>query len=221
MFSFLHYFALFLGIIPLLLLLLKGKESNWRHHPAVPFILVTAGAFFYELIGTVLLKIDSAYWFQLYPLLSFLSLHYFFSQLFKPDYKKIFKFSLILFLIVYGISFFYWGIDSKLNSSAINRVFISLFVLTFCIIWLKNLFTELENLSPFESIEIKNLWQLDTFYFVLGLAFYYSTTFSLFLLGSFIFDSKLYFYDYWFVNVIATLIFRIFLIIGVWKMKRD
>ncbi len=213
------YIALFTGFVPLLLLFVKKRAFD-RNHPAVPFLWLTAIASAYEFIGSVLLKINTAYWFQLYPLLSFLSLLYFFLYLFKPYYRSIFKICLVLFVVIYGISFFYWGEDDKFISSAINRVYISSFVLMFSIVWFKNQFTELENLNPFNKMEIPNLWQSDVFYFVSGLAVYYSTTFSLFLLSSFIFDSKLYFYDFWFVNVLATLIFRIFLIIGVWKMKQ-
>src|SRR5690606_14446032 len=146
---------------------------------------------------------------------------YFFSYLFKPYYKTVFRICLILFVIIYCISFFYWGGQNKLISSAINRVYISSFILIFSVIWYKNQFTELEKLNPFEKMEMPNLWQSDAFYFVSGLAVYYSTTFSLFLLSSSIFNSKLYFYDFWFVNVLAILIFRIFLIIGVWKMQHD
>lgn len=220
MYTVASYIALFLGFIPLLLLFLQGRVSD-RNHPVVPFVWLTAIASGYELIGTILLKTNTAYWFQLYSLLSFLSLHYFFSRLLKPFYKTVFRVSLILFIIIYCISFFYWGEDSKLVPSSINRTFISAFVLIFSIVWFKNQFTKLENLNPFEKIEMPNLWQSDAFYFVSGLAVYYSTTFSLFLLSSFIFNSKLYSNDFWFVNVLATLIFRIFLIIGVWKMKQD
>lgn len=212
------YVALFIGFIPLLLLFIKRRAFN-KNQPILPFIWLTAVASAYELIGTSLLKINTAYWFQLYPLLSFLSLFYFFSHLFKPYYKNVFRLCLFLYAVIYCISFFYWNEDDKFISSAINRCFISSFVLIFSIVWFKNQFTELENLNPFEKIEISSLWQNDIFYFVSGLAIYYSTTFSLFLLSSFIFDSKLYFYDFWFVNVLATLIFRTFLISGVWKMK--
>lgn len=220
MYTVVFYIALFIGFIPLLLLFLKGKAFDWGNF-AVPFIWLTGIASAYEFIGTGLLKINTAYWFQSYTLLSSVTLFYFFSRLFKPYYKTAFKVSLILFMVIYCISFFYWNEQSKLIPLSINITFTSPFVLIFSIVWFKNQFTKLENLNPFEKIEMPNLWQSDAFYFVSGLAIYYSTTFSLFLLSSFIFNSKLYSNDFWFVNVLATLIFRIFLIIGVWKMKQD
>lgn len=220
MYTVVFYIALFIGFIPLLLLFLKGKTYDQRH-PVVPFIWLTAIASAYEFVGTNLLKIDTAYWFQLYSLLSFFSFYYFFSQLLNPLYKTAFRVSLILFIIIYCISFFYWGQNNKLISSAINRSFITLFILIFSLVWIKDLLNKLKNINPFEKIEIPNLWQNEIFYFIAGMAIYYSTTFFLFLSSSFIFDSNLYFYDYWYVNVLATLIFRTFLIIGVWKMKQD
>ncbi len=68
-------------------------------------------------------------------------------------------------------------------------------------------------------MEIPDLMDSSVFYFITGFFMYYSTTLALFLMSSFIFTSELYFYDYWLVNVIATLILRICLIVGVWKMK--
>lgn len=219
MYTIVFYTALLIGFLPLLLLFLKRKSFD-RNHPVVPFIWLTAIATAYELVGTSLLKTNTAYWFQLYPLLSFLSFQYFFSRLLRPFYKTAFRASLILFSITYCISFFYWGENNKLISSAINRSFITIFILTFSLIWFKKLFDKLDTSNLFEKVDIPNLWQSDLFYFISGIVIYYLTTFFLFLSGSFISNSNLYLNDYWLINVLATLILRISLIIGVWKMKR-
>ncbi|HEX8576205.1 MAG TPA: hypothetical protein VF677_07925, partial [Flavobacterium sp.] len=73
----------------------------------------------------------------------------------------------------------------------------------------------------FEKMDVHNLWQSDTFYFIAGLIIYYASTIFLFLSSIFIYNSNLYFYDFWLVNIIATLILRVLLSIGVWKMKRS
>lgn len=213
------YIALFIGLVPLLLLFVKKRFFDWRY-PVVPFIWLTGIATAYELVGTSLLKINTAYWFQLYPLLAFLTLHYFFSCLLKPHYIKVFRISLILFILIYCISFFYWDDYNKLISSAINRSYITLFILIFTLIYFKSLFEKLDSSNMYEKVDIPNLWQSDNFYFISGIFIYYSTTFFLFLSSSFIFSSNLYSSDYWLVNVLATLILRTFLILGVWKMKR-
>lgn len=178
----------------------------------MPFLWLTAIASFYEFFGSVVLKINTSYWFQLYPFLSFLSLYYFFFQLLKPDYKYLFRILFILFIGVYGMSFYFWSENDRLVSSAINRSSITIFVFTFASLWFKNLF---------EKMDVPNLWQNDIFYFIVGLTIYYSSTIFLFLSSIFILNSNLYFYDFWLVNVIATLVLRILLCFGVWKMKQD
>ena len=185
-----------------------------------PLVVLTALATLYEFVGSKILEINTVYWFQLYPLIEFITLYYFFSSI-LPEYRKFLRVFLPLAIIFYSASFFYLDEENKFVSLAINRNFIAVFALIFSSLWLKELFNKLKNLNPFEKIEIPNIWQNDIFYFVTGIAVYHTATFSLFLLSSFIFNSNLYFYNYWLVNLLATLFFRIFLIIGVWKMKQD
>jgi hypothetical protein len=166
----------------------------------------------YEFIGTVLFKINTTYWSQLYSFLAFLTLYYFFFKLSRPNYKNAYHIFFILFIIIFCISFFFWTDENTFITRAINRIPLTLFVLTFSFLWFKELF---------KKMEIQNPWQNANFYFVSGFSIYYSSTFFLFLLGNLIFNSNIYFYDYWLINVMATLILRTFLIIGVWKMKQD
>lgn len=205
------YIALFIGVLPLFLLFVKKRAFD-KNHPVVPFLWLTAIASFYEFFCSVLLKINTSYWFQIYPFLSFLSLYYFFFHLLKPDYKHFFRIFFILFIVVYGISFYFWSDNDRFISSAINRSSITIFVFTFASLWFRNLF---------EKMDVPNLWQKDILYFIVGLTIYYSSTIFLFLSSIFILNSNLYFYDFWLVNVIATLVLRILLCLGVWKMKQD
>lgn len=203
--------ALFIGVVPFLVLTYKNKVFDFKQ-PIVPFIWVTAIATLYEFIGTVLLQINTAYWFQFYSLLELGSLYYFFYKLIKPQYKRWYQIFLILFILVYIFSFFYWGEYNALVSKTINKTLMTLFVFLSSFLWIKKLF---------EKMHIPILWKNAEFYFISGLIIYYSGTFLLFLLSDFIFNSNLYFYDYWLINVLATLILRLFLIIGVWNMNRD
>lgn len=177
----------------------------------MPFLWLTAVATFYEFFGSVLLKINTSYWFQLYPLLSFLALYYFFVRLLQPNFKILSRFFLLLFALVYALSFYYYSQNNRFISSAINRSSITIFVFVFSWLWFRNLF---------EKMDIPNLWKKDALYFIVGLTIYYSSTFFLFLSSIFILNSNLYFYDFWLVNVIATLVLRILLCLGVWKMKQ-
>lgn len=206
------YIALFIGIVPFLVLIYKNKVFDFKQ-PIVPFIWVTAIATLYEYIGTILLQIDTAYWLQFYTLLEFGSLYYFFYRLLIHWYKELYKVFSILFVLIYGLSFFYWiEYGNILVPNAITNTFLTLFVFIFSFLWVKKLF---------EKMHIPNLWKNAEFYFISGFVIYYSCTFLFFLLSDLIFNGKLYYYDYSFVNVLATLILRVFLIIGVWNMNRN
>lgn len=188
-----------------MILFVKKKGFDFKE-PITPFIWLTALATLYELIGTRLLKLNTTYWFQLYSLLEFIALYYFFFKLFQPKYKTVFRLFLILLVITYFFSFFFWNENSSLIPKAINKTPVTLFVMVFCFICFKNYLGKTEK-------------QSSVFYFILGFSVYYSSTFFLFLWSNFIFYSNLYFYDFWIINILATLILRIFLIAGVWKMK--
>ncbi len=205
----LFFIALFIGIIPLLILLLKKRAFDFKK-PIISFIWLTAFATLYEFFGSVILKINTSYWWQLYSLLEFITLYYFFFKLFQPKYKTTFWVFLVLLVTKYGFSYIFW--NEIFISTAINKIPLTIFVLTFSFLWFKELF---------KKMEIQNPWQNANFYFVSGFSVYYSSTFFLFLLGNSIFNSNIYFYDYWLINIMATLILRTFLIIGVWKMKQD
>lgn len=209
MYYLITYIALFAGIIPLIVLFFK-KRAFVFSNPIAPFVWLTFIASIYESVFSILLEINTAYWFQIYPLFEFLAIYYFFLKLFKSNYKTHLTISIIGMLAVYSISFVFWNEDNKFLSKAVNTIPITLFVFYFLFIWFRQLF---------KKMEIPDLLDNSIFYFVTGFFMYYSTTLALFLMSSFIFTSELYFYDYWLVNVIATLILRICLIVGVWKMK--
>lgn len=211
MYQIIFYLALFIGIVPLLVIFYKKRAFD-KTHPIVPFIWLTAIATLYEFIGTRILKFNATYWSQLYSLLEFSTLYYFFFRLFLPKYKTTFWLFLILLVATYSFSFFLWTDKSTFIPKAINKTPLTFFVLTFSFLWFKDLF---------KKMEIQNPWQNADFYFVSGFSVYYSSTFFLFLLGNFIFNSNVYFYDYWLINIMATLILRTSLIIGVWKMEQD
>lgn len=203
------YIALFAGILPLLVLFSKKRAIAFKES-ITPFIWLTFIATLYELVGSIILKINIDYWYQVYSLLEFLTVFYFYFKLFQPRFKTIFYFFIFFWTVIYGISFYCWVEYSSFIALAINTIPLTFFVLFFSLRWVRDLF---------KSDEIQNLWQNPTFYFVAAFYIYYLVTMPLFLMSSFIFDSNLYFYDFAIVNIMATLILRILLTIGVWKMK--
>lgn len=204
------YIILYLGIVPFIVLLFKKKALDFKE-PIVPFIWVTAIASIYEIISPEIFDVISAlsYWFQILPFLEIVGLYFYFSGIFKKKYKKTINLLLVTSLIVYSCSFLFWDIKMNLQSHSINKSFITLCVIIGCFSWFRNLV---------KNTEVENLWNLPDFYFMSSILIYYSSTVLLFSLGSFIYTG-VELYEYWWINILATLVLRILLTIGTWKMK--
>lgn len=203
--------TLYSGIIPLIILLLKKIAFNFKE-PIVPFIWVTAIASVYEIVSPEIFDVISAlsYWFQIYPFLEIVGLYFYFSGIFKKKYKTTINILLIISLVIYCFSFTLWeNNETSLQSHSLNKSSITLCVLLGCSSWFKNLF---------KNTEEENLWNLPDFYFMSSILIYYSSTILLFSLGSFIYTA-VELYEYWWINILATLILRILLTIGTWKIK--
>lgn len=203
--------TLYSGIIPLIILLLKKIAFNFKE-PIVPFIWVTAIASVYEIVSPEIFDVISAlsYWFQIYPFLEIVGLYFYFSGIFKKKYKTTINILLIITLVIYCFSFTLWeNNETSLQSHSLNKSSITLCVLLGCSSWFKNLF---------KNTEEENLWNLPDFYFMSSILIYYSSTILLFSLGSFIYTA-VELYEYWWINILATLILRILLTIGTWKIK--
>lgn len=205
------YTILFLGTIPLIILFFKKIAFNFKE-PIVPFIWVTAIASIYEIISPEIFDVISAlsYWFQIYPFLEIVGLYFYFSGIFKKKYKTTINLLLITTLVFYCFSFTLWeNNETSLQSHSVNKSSITLCVIIGCFTWFKNLF---------KNKEVENLWNLPDFYFMSSILIYYSSTILLFSLGSFIYTA-VELYEYWWINILATLVLRILLTIGTWKIK--
>lgn len=201
--------TLYSGIIPLIILLLKKIAFNFKE-PIVPFIWVTAIASVYEILNLGFFEINLSYWFQIYPFLEILGLYFFFFNLFKGKYKLIINMLFIVLLILYCFSFTLWeNNETSLQSHSVNKSSITLCVIIGCFIWFRNLV---------KNMEVENLWKSPDFYFISAILIYYSSTVLLFSLGSFIYTG-VELYEYWWINILATLILRLLLTIGTWKIK--
>ncbi|HTO16216.1 MAG TPA: hypothetical protein VLZ83_10610 [Edaphocola sp.] len=209
MYQTLSYIALLSGFVPFVLLVFKAKGTKGcLKAPIVPFVFLTAISSMYELIATTMLKINTSYWFQLYSLLEFSTILYFFNNINK---NKLFNAgSFVILTIIYIISFFYWNSSNALNALTINNSSLTFYVMISLILWIKALFKE---------NDVDNLWKHPDYYFVSAFALYYFSTAFLFLMSNNLFKSEDYFLDFWILNIIATIIFRVLLSVGVWKMK--
>lgn len=206
------YTALLVGVLDVAMLFYVKKAAIYSG-PFTPFIWLIGISTLYEYFITHLLYVDTHYWFQLYPFLSFLAIHYFFKNLLKPSHQKLFKWLLIGFIAVYMSSFFLW-VDRSIMylAMAINRTYITAFIFLSVLLWFRKLTEDLKDW---------NLWDNPNFYFILSLTLYYASTLFLFLASNFIAKSSLSFTYYWEINCIAGIFFRLLISFGIWKMKTD
>lgn len=198
-----------IGFFPLFLYLVKKRKLLKEIDFVVPLLWLVAIASFYELVVTLLFRISTKYWFRLYLLLEFCVLFYFFYKLFSGRYKYLFRVFGIGYLLTFLGLLFVWDVWSNLSTDSYLSTFESIFVFTFSFLWFRDLFT---------NLQLKSLWQSPTFYIISGLILYFTGTLFLFLLSDVIYSNKaIKFEDYWMLNVLFCFVFRLFLIISVWK----
>lgn len=197
------------GLLPLVLLLALRRKVVKEVQYLEPFIWFVGLGSIYELVGTVILKINSDYWLRFNKIAAFFLIAYFFFHLLKKKFIFLHYFFAITYLIFYFSLFLVWNEWSNLLTNSYLIAFQTLVVVVFSILWFRNLFTELY----FES-----LLQNPSFYFISGLILYYSGTIFLFLASNVIYKSdRPFFADYWQINFFFNFILRTLLIFGIWK----
>lgn len=209
MYILLVYLTLWLGVVPLGVFILRVKTKNKTY---VPLLVLFLLASIYELIASFILKVNVISWFQIYSLLEFLSIYYLFKNLLikRPKGYDLVFLGLFVVMYVYSFSFCFSESFTFLKAKSLNKAVLTLFVIVSSFLWVKQVF---------EQKNILKLYNEPSFYFVMGLFMYYSTTISLFVLSNSIANSTLYFQDYWSLNIISSLILRVVIIVGVWKMN--
>ncbi len=213
MYNILLYLTFLSGMLPFILYVtLKCTTGVCKKvKPALPFLLLTAIGSLYEPIFTLALHIDSNYWFKTYNVLEFSCLVYLYYNLLGRKYWGLFLIFILIFTIV-TIKIILFQ-TSQLAIESFYAPFIFLFVITCSSLWLRKVFADqtLPQLSKNPFI-----------FFVLAFIFYYTTTLLFYLLSEVILvDKKIMSYqNYWLVNIIMTLIFKIILTKGVWNWRK-
>ena len=204
-------FTILYGLVPFLLLLFNNKRI--QNKAIMPFTFVVFIASVYEFVGSILCKINVEYWFFIYVLLTFLSIHYFLYYLLGGELKKIFVLVAVFFLIFFVVLLFYTFSWSFLVINSFLNAYQTLIILFFSIIWVKRIFQE---------FEIDNFLNCSDFYYVSGLLIYYCGTVFLFLSASYIYaEDHSNFQYYWLLNIILNFVLRTLLIVGIWKARRE
>src|SRR5690606_13983197 len=115
------FITLAAGIVPLLLSF-TIRDAAKRIKPIYPFICLLALATGYELFASMVFKLNTSYWFQLYALLEFMVIYYYYRKVLAPKYSLFFKVSMLLFLVIYLLSsVLIWKPEAKLVSTLVNQ----------------------------------------------------------------------------------------------------
>jgi hypothetical protein len=208
--------TLIMGLIPGLFVLIEQGKKNVVSidlKAIKPLVWLIFIATIYEVIGTIVLKIHSDYWFRLYSLLEFTALFYFFKILFKDKYTIALRAALVVFVICWLLSLFFWKrTKSNMDIDSYLTLLEFVFVFACAIIWFMEIF---------KYTIVESLWQQPAFYFVCSFIFYFASTLFIFLLGaSLIYMPDVNFKSYWIINVLASFVMRILILVGLWKIFR-
>lgn len=209
LYSVLFYTAIILGTIPLLIIW-RNKTKFDKRTPIFPYIVAVFVASFYEYFGTYLLKINATNWFMVYKILAITTLQYYFYHILKKKYKGLFIFFSTLFTGTFIYNLPKLNDSTFLDISAYLNTIITAVVITFSVIWFKQL-----DRKTIPS----NTNQEPNSYFIIGLLLMYGGTIFLYLYASNLyFDNKELFFTAWMLNLFLNIVSRTFLITGVLKL---
>jgi hypothetical protein len=172
--------------------------------PFIPFLYLTFFAFLYEFVFTYLLKIEAEYWFRLYMFLEYLCIYYSYYKIFQNQktIKSLLFTSLLLYIVFYLVLLAYWKPHDILKTDSYLSVYNTVIIILFSIFWFKRIFI---------NFEISNLFNSSTFIIISGLFLCCTSTLFLFLISDYILkDSDSSLLDYWQINVVFLIVFRIF-----------
>lgn len=203
-------FGIIIGLLPLLLIFLRKPKQDYAYEIKAikPFLWLLFIGSIYEIVFSTILLVSVGPWIRAYYLFEFVTLYYFFRKLFVNRYRLVLNSFLIVFVISWIVSLFFWGKVHRLKIDGYLSIQESLLVFTFVLIWFKQLF---------KGTEFVPLWQTPLFYFLTGFLFYFGGTVFVNLLIDDIFKITGLISKYWLVSVLLNIAMRILLCIGVWK----
>lgn len=205
------YVTLAAGLLPCILFHIKQGKAKGKAKPILPFLWLTAFASVYETLGSLILQWDTSYWFRIYDLLEFCAIFYFLYRLLDGLWKKGFYIFPVCYALLYIGCLLLWDDLNELQAKAMFSTILVTFICTGVFTWLA---TRLRGIKEILSTATPVL------IFTLSILFYYTATYFLFLVSNELFTrSQENFENYWLLNIIATLLFRILLITGVCLIK--
>lgn len=201
------------SLIPLIVYWFTKRNWTRKLNLFFPFVVLCFIAGLYEFIFTTILRFNTLPWFYTYDLFAFFSIQYFFYNVLDKKVKKLVWISFCLYLILFSLAVIYHTIENYLNYLSYLTSFTTLLILIYSIKWFKKVFMESTLVSLADS---------PTFYFVTGFLFYYAGVIVLFLLAHSIYhNNKSHLQYYWLINLFFIIFHNTFLIIGIWKARRN
>lgn len=201
------------SLIPLIVYWFTKKKLNEEIKPIFPFVVLCFIAGLYEFIFTSILRFNTIPWFYTYDLLAFFSIQYFFYTILYKKVKKLVWITSCLYLILFTYAVIQHTIENYLNYLSYLTSFTTLLILIYSMKWFKKVFMETTLVSLADS---------PSFYFVTGFLFYYAGVVVLFLLANSIYlTNNSNFQYYWLINLFFNIFHKTFLIIGLWKARRN
>lgn len=199
---------LLLGVLPFLIYL-KGSKRNQITDYLLPFIVLVFFASLYEYIGTLMLKLGTAYWFRIYSFLEFYTVWYFYYKIF--NFKKAYLFYGIFYFFLYTYLLIDWSpYDKEIKDLPLNLA-ITFMVIVSSFLWF---------LDVFKKMEDKPLYLRAEFYYISILLIYFSGTFLVFLMADYILTNEsINILDYWVLIIIFNVILRGTLIFAIWRAR--
>lgn len=202
----LFYFVNIIGIISIIIYFIIPKTNVIKS--ILPIVLLVAFSSVVDVVLINHLKFDSEKWSTIYLILEFISLMLVFVANSGKYFKRLSLFFLVLFFLAV-IYFNYFNLNySSIKSDGFLSIFIFIYIIVFSIQWF---------ISEFKKFDTDSLLKLPFFYLITGLILYHSGSLFLFLMREEIKKSELSLYEYWVVNLVLVLFFRILLIVSIWK----
>lgn len=199
--------------LPFLVYWFIRKQLNQEVQPILPFLVLCFIGGLYEFIFTALLRIDTVPWFYTYDFLSIFTIQYFFYHVLEKKVKKMVLVTTALYIALFFYAVTHHEMKNFMNYLAYLNSIITFLIIFYSFLWFKKVFMEKSLIS---------LSQSPTFYFITGFLFYYSGVVVLFLLANSIYlTNNSNFQYYWLINLFFNIFHKTFLIIGLWKARRN
>lgn len=202
----LFYLVNIIGFISIIYYFIIPKTNVIKS--VFPIILLVAFSSFVDVVLIHHFKFDSEKWSKIYLFLEVFML----SIVFVANSGRFFKMLTLFFLFIFIVSAVYLNFYvlkyNSIKADGFLSVLIFIYIILFSIQWF---------VLEFKRFDTESLLNLPLFYLITGLIIYNSGSLFLFLMRDEIKNSDLSLYDYWGVNLVLVLFFRVLLIVSIWK----